>query len=71
MVVMKIAVFWDETLCSSTHFYHTFGGTCCLEYQHVLKTEIAHLFEILVDIYHTKWHHVPEDRDLHRERVLS
>jgi hypothetical protein len=50
--------------------FHTFGGTCYLEHQGVLKIETADSSGILVDMYDAKWHHFPEDCDLYSKSSL-
>jgi hypothetical protein len=50
MVTVKITVSWHVTLCSLVDMYHTFGGTCCLEHQGILKIETEDSSRILVDM---------------------
>jgi hypothetical protein len=61
MVTVKITASWHVTLCSLVDMYHTFGGTCCLEHQGVLKIETEDPSRILVDTY------IPDDCDLQGE----
>jgi hypothetical protein len=58
VVTVKITIFWDVTLSSLVDMYRTFGGTCCLEHQGVLKTEIEDSSRKLVDTYYAEWHHI-------------
>ena len=62
-----LLVSWHMTLCSLVDMCHTFGGTCCLEHQGVLKIETEDSSRILVDTYHAEWHHILDDCDLQGE----
>ena len=50
-------------LCSLSGMYQHFGGTSCLHIS--LKTEAAVLMELLVHIYESIHHHIPQHRILY------
>jgi hypothetical protein len=65
---LKITVSWDRTPCSLAYIYQCFRGTFCLHLygsSSTLKMEGAHFSKMLVNIYETAWHRIPENGKLH------